>query len=84
MASKGDTQDIVQLIEELAEDTSIPKNVRSILVEIKQIFLSDKEFGVKIDTALQKVEDMTMDSNISSDTRMRLWNLTSLLEGALN
>ena len=77
-------QEVIELIDFLSEDNSIPKNIRSSLCDIcsmlKNCNCDDK--ALKIDKALQMVEDMSLDPNISSFARTQIWNLTSLLESA--
>lgn len=75
---------VIDLLEELSNDHSIPRNARNVLSEIKQDLQSEGEVSVKIDSALQKVEDLALDPNLSSFARTQLWNLTSLLEGSLS
>ena len=78
----AELKDIKNLIKQLTEDRSIPRNVRVALEELKDMFKNDakKEQDVKIDTALQMVEDLALDPNLSSYARTQIWNLTSLLE----
>ena len=74
-------KDIVELIDILCKDRSIPRNVRTSLEEIKEVLEdNNKEIAVKIDSALQKVESLSLDPNLSADARMQIWRLTSLLE----
>ena len=68
-----------KLLEQMCDDNSIPKNVRSILILIKQDLNSDKELGVKVDSAIAKVEDLSQDPNLSAHARQQIWELTSLL-----
>lgn len=79
-------ENALDLLEELAQDHSVPRNIRTILTEIK-VSLEAKdgpEMAVRIDSALQKIEDMSLDTNLTSFARMQIFNLTSLLEGTLN
>jgi len=74
-------QEVLALLETLCKDPSISKNVRAVLKLIKEELGSESgEIGLKIDAALQKVEDLSLDPNLSTYTRSQIWNLTSLLE----
>ncbi len=79
-----DISAVLELLDELSEDHSIPRNVRSTLADISKSLKSQEgELSIKIDSALQKLEDLALDPNMSSFARTQIWNLTSLLEGSL-
>ncbi len=78
MACSGE---VVELIGDICENESIPKNVRGTLEEIKKIFMcKETEIGIKIDSAMQAIENVSLDPNLSAFARMKIWNLTSILE----
>ena len=68
----------------LAKDIAISKNIRDILEYIWEDLRDEKNISVKIDAALQKIEDLSLDPNLSPYVRTQIWNLTSLLESAQN
>lgn len=71
----------LDFIEDLLKDNSMPKNVRAVLTEIKvSLNCEATQIPIRIDAALQKVEELSMDANINSFSRSELWNLTSVLE----
>lgn len=72
-------EQISELLGQMCEDKSIPRNVREVLIEVKKDLESDKELGVKIDSAIQRVEGLSLDPNLSAHARAQIWNLTSLL-----
>lgn len=78
-------KEVIILLDSLCKDPSISKNVRTILEFIKNDLINNAgELGVKIDSALQKVEDISLDPNLSTYARAQIWNLTSLLESVNN
>ncbi len=80
-----DLSEVAELLAVLCDDKTISKSVREALVEIKQEFDSDSgEAGVKVDSALARLEDLSIDPNLSADVRTKIWDLTSKLEGAAN
>lgn len=86
LSSKGviemaDLMEVHELLQTLVSDKSISKNVREVLGVIQEE-LRDGEIAVKIDAAMQKVEDLSLDPNLSPYTRTQIWSLTSLLESA--
>lgn len=82
---KEQLKSVIGLLNSLCKDPSISKNVRSILEVIKNDLISeDEEIAIKIDSALQKVEDISLDPNLSPYVRAQIWNLTSMLESVNN
>ena len=77
----ADLTEVNELLSSLTSDSSISKNVREALEGIRENLLAG-DVAVKIDAALQKVEDLSLDPNLSPYARTQIWNLTSLLEGA--
>ena len=68
------------IIQELKEDRSIPRNVISKLESMEKIFENSDDLYIKVDKALQIVEEITEDTNLPPFIRTRLWNVSSLLE----
>ncbi len=78
---KMDLSEVNELLDALVKDKSISKNIRETLKIIKEELRSE-EVRMKIDAALQRIEDLSLDPNLSTYTRTQIWNLTSLLESA--
>lgn len=76
----GTMDEIQELLTTLLQDTSLSKNIRVILDEIAEELRDDKNIDLKINSALQKVEDLSLDPNLSPYVRTQIWNLTTLLE----
>ncbi len=73
-----------ELIEELLamiEDDSIPKNVK-IKLESAIAVLKEHtvEESIRVNKALQQLDDLSDDPNIPSYMRPQLWNIVSQLE----
>ncbi len=74
-------QDVVELINDMETDKSIPKNVRVVLEDIKTLLADNsRELGLRVDSAMQMIENVSLDPNLSPYIRTQVWNLTSLLE----
>ncbi len=71
----------VELIDEICEEHGMPRNVKEVLTEVKTI-LQDNSQDVKIilDTAKQKISDLSEDPNLQTFSRTQIWNLASALE----
>ena len=78
----GALDEIQELLDSLLQDTSLSKNVRILIEEIKEELRDSKNLALKINSALQKVEDLSIDPNLSQYARTQIWNLTTLLENA--
>ncbi len=75
-------KEALELLEELCEDESLPKNIRSVCAESKKVLGSDEEIGLRIDSAVHILNSLAENSNISVYARTQLWNIISLLESA--
>ena len=80
---ENDIKGIVASISELKEDTTVPKNVKEKVQEIIETLNNEKaELSMRIDKALQILDDIAEDSNLQSYTRTQVWNIVSMLEKA--
>ena len=75
-----DLTKITEYLKELEEDNTIPKNVRTKITGIINILTGSEELNIKINKALDDLEEISNDTNMQSYTRTQIWNVTSLLE----
>jgi uncharacterized protein (UPF0147 family) len=69
------------LLNEIGDDPSTPKNIRSKIGEIMTILgCQDHEVSLKKDKVLCELDELTNDNNIQQFTRTQIWNVVSLLE----
>lgn len=80
----ADLREINEILDMMAKDGAISKNIRDVLAVILEELKDEKNVPVKIDSALQKIEDLSLDPNLSPYVRTQIWNLTSLLETVQN
>lgn len=76
--------EIIKILDQMCSDNSIPRNVKAILTTIKTDLRSDREPSVRIDAAIQYIEGLSQDPNLSAYAREQIWNLTSLLSEISN
>ena len=77
--------EVIECIKELGEEKSVPKNVRSVLLEIEELLLDNHtDIAVKVNSAIQKIENISLDPNLSSFARTQVWELASILEGLID
>ena len=80
----GALDEVNAVLQGLLQDASLSKNIRVILEEISEELKDDKLLPLKINAALQKVEDLSLDPNLSQYARTQIWSLSTLLESAQN
>ncbi len=72
---------IKDIIEQIEEDTTIPKSIK---IKIKHVclLLEDSNFtvSVRIDKSLQCLDELEEDPNIPTYTRTQIWEIVSRLE----
>lgn len=72
---------IIEAINELQNDNTVPKNIKIKLQSIASILNGEEEnMSIKVNKALDELEEISDDANIQSYTRTQLWNIVSLLE----
>ncbi len=78
-----ETQDLKNIIEalvDLNDDRTVPKNVRTKLLNIVEILKDDTEVNIKVNKALDELDDIQSDANLQPFTRTQIWNIASALE----
>jgi len=71
-------QEIVFVLNELKEDSTINKNIKEKIEKIIAFLEEDENLGV--DKALHEIEEIMENNNIPPYTRTQMWNVVSLLE----
>ncbi len=74
-------KDVCELMDEIKEDNSIPRNIREGAEECKELLLeSTDELDVRIASSIFKLEELADDPNIPLHGRTLIWNVISKLE----
>ena len=76
----AELEDIVDLLEELKKEGSIPKNVKDKIDTTIEILNEEEEIDIKVSRALHELEEVADDANLQPFTRTQIWNIVSLLE----
>jgi len=72
---------VVAALEEMSEDTSVPRNIRKGAAESKERLLrTDEPLDVRAASAVFKLDEMANDPNIPMHSRTQIWNIMSVLE----
>ncbi|NOZ81537.1 MAG: hypothetical protein GXO63_00050 [Candidatus Micrarchaeota archaeon] len=71
---------VIELLEQIVEDRTVPKNIRRSCEECIETLKSEGEIPVKINTVVSILDEITNDPNIPMYTRTQIWNIVSVLE----
>jgi uncharacterized protein len=75
-----DMEVVIDLMEGVIEDTSVPRNIRKAVEDAKQKLEGEKDSGVSVTSAMYLLEDISNDINMPSHTRTEIWQIISELE----
>jgi uncharacterized protein (UPF0147 family) len=76
--------DALEILNELKDDNTLPKNVRSAVMRIIDYLKDDSdELSIRVDKAMQELEDISSDINVQAYSRTQLWHVVSMLENSL-
>lgn len=76
----GELDEVITALTDLKEDSAVPKNVKLKIDNTIKILNEDSDQSLKVDRALQELDDIADDSNVQAFTRTQIWNIVSLLE----
>jgi len=71
---------VIECLQELSDDMSVPKNVKYKIENTIRFLKEDLDISIKVNKALNELDDVADDSNMQPYTRTQLWNVVSLLE----
>ena len=74
----------IELLTQIIEDKSVPRNIRENTLKAKESLESkEKDITIKVDKALQLLDEISNDPNLSTYTRTQVWSVSTLLESFL-
>ncbi|MFC1742041.1 UPF0147 family protein [Nanoarchaeota archaeon] len=75
-------QNIVEALEELAHDSTVPRNIKAKVDEVVTVLKADdgEDVSIKINKALSTLDEISDDTNLQAYTRTQIWNIASMLE----
>ena len=72
---------VMDVLDQLAEDTSVPRNIRRGATQAKEFLLNDGEaLDVRTASAVFILDELANDPNIPLHGRTLIWNIISQLE----
>ena len=72
--------EINQFLDEINEDRTVLRNIRTLVQEAKGHLNGKQELPVRINSAISILDEVSNDSNIPIYTRTQIWNIVSMLE----
>ncbi len=73
-------EEIVEILEELRDDNTVPRNVKEKVRLTIGVLKSNNEVTINVNKALQELDEIADDPNLQAYTRTQIWNIVSLLE----
>lgn len=75
-------ESVLKLLDEVINDRTVPKNIRSAAESSKNILNSNDSLELKISTAINVLDEIINDPNMPMYARTKIWNVVSALEQA--
>ncbi len=73
-------QSVIEMINFVLEDPSIPKNIKKVLSDAKIRLNGKEDIIVKVSAAIYLIEPVSEDVNMPSHARTQIWAIISALE----
>ena len=81
MNTQEQLEQIITILDQLADDNSVPRNIRRAASECKEkLRKKDEALDVRTAGAIYKLDEMANDPNIPLHGRTLIWNIISQLE----
>jgi uncharacterized protein (UPF0147 family) len=72
---------VIEVLDQLAEDTSVPRNIRRGATQAKERLLNtNDDLDVRTASAVMLLDELANDPNIPLHGRTLIWNIISQLE----
>ncbi len=75
---------IIEALEELKEDTTVQRNIKNKINAIIETLSEEEDLSIRINKALDELDEVSNDNNLHSYTRTQIWNIASMLETLQN
>jgi len=81
MESEARLKQVIEILDQLAEDTSVPRNIRRGATDAKDRLNREEEaLDVRSASAIFILDELANDPNIPLHARTLIWNIISQLE----
>ena len=72
--------DVIDVLVEICEDSTNPKNLKDKMDHIINILKEKIDNSIKVNRALDELDEIVNDNNMQQFTRTQIWNVVSMLE----
>ena len=74
--------EVLEIIEEIMDDSTLPKNIKNKLSEISKVLKDSdgKNLKLKVDKCVNDLDEISSDVNIQPFVRTQIWSVVSMLE----
>lgn len=74
-------QPVIQMLDELSKDRTVPRNVRTALQTAKEDLSNEKlDVDFRVSSAISILDEVANDINLPPYSRTQVWNVVSTLE----
>ncbi len=81
MGQKDNIDDILELLTEVSEDRTVPRNIRGTATSAIGILKEkNKDSDVKASEAIALLDEIATDLNMPVHARTKIWNIVGMLE----
>lgn len=71
---------VIKNLEDLQKDITVPRNIKIKIQNIIEVLKEKTELSIRINKALNELDEVADDVNMQSYTRAQIWNIVSSLE----
>ena len=71
---------IIAALSEVDQDSTVPRNIKEKIQKTIENLKGESDLSIKVDKALQELDEIADDINLQAYTRTQIWNLVSMLE----
>ena len=82
MISMVEFESVMKLLDEVLNDRTVPKNIRSAAETSKSILTGTESMEIRISTVINTLDEIINDPNMPMYARTKIWNVVSMLEQA--
>jgi len=77
----AELQSVMQMLDELSQDRTVPRNVRTAIVKAREDLANEKlDMGFRVSSAISILDEVANDINLPPYSRTQVWNVVSALE----
>jgi len=73
-------EEIKKQIDTIINDMSVPKNVRSAVIDAKNSLNAPGDYTIRVSNAIYNIDSISNDINLQPQARTIIWNILSQLE----